>query len=148
MTHPNTPPKIPLHKRRPPTTPNLPRLPGIAELATARSAAAWLDQLTGHPAQTYTLCQLDSQIHILYLRLRQAKYPSHWQGYLISGLGHSRSICHLLTDPTAIWSDDRLASLHLTFTQLNQARAALTKAFLVANQIPFNRIIRFTRPRA
>jgi len=143
-----------MHKRRPPTSSenrfHAPRLPEIPE-TTFPGDQPWLDQLTGYPAQAYTLCRLDNQLHILYLRLSRAKYPSNWQGYIITltdvGPGYTRSISHLLTDPTAAWTDDRIASLHLTFHQLNPARVALIQAFLTANQIPTNRLVRFTRPR-
>ncbi len=139
-----------MHKRRPPTTSenrfHTPRLPEIPE-TTFPSDQPWLDQLTGFPAQAYTLCRLDNQLHILYLRLRR----SYWQGYIITitdvGPGYTRSISHLLTDPAAVWTDDRIASLRLNFNQLSPARVALIQAFLAANQIPTNRVVRFARPR-
>lgn len=156
MNHNHNAPKIPMHKRRPPTSSenrfHAPRLPEIPEITfpggnVVLNANPWLDQLTGFPAQAYTLCRLDNQLHILYLRLRR----SCWQGYIITisdvGYGYTRSISHLLTDPNAVWTDDRIASLRLNFNQLSPARVAIIQAFLNANQIPTNRVVRFSRPR-
>lgn len=146
MTNPHAP-RTPAAKRRPPRPEPGPYVPHPNQ-ATAR----WRDELTGHPAQSWTYTLHDGLLNFLYLRMTRSS-PHYWQGYIVkhtlpNGNGHRPSYLTLLTSADATWSGNLLSPHALIRDQLPQARRCLINTWLTMHHIPSNRIIRFNQPNS